>query len=339
MSNATLPVGNVPQPAAPPASTRKQPRRVMFDCLRLLAAVAIVWLHTPRSQELAGTGVVGRFAVPFFVFATIFFIWQGLVDKPGQKLRPYIRSRFVRIYLPFLAWSVVYLAFKAAKSMALPNQPNDFPGIEFLWSGSFYHLWFLPFIFVVSLVVFALGKQIVERPTVEVATAILCLAAGEGVALAPSPLGGQFELAWNALPAVFWGITLAVAYHRGGAQWMQSRAATVLGLFVALCSIVWLCYQGRNSLAENLAGAGCTLVALAPESMAWLQRVGALGPLAYGIYLSHLLFIKSAEAVLNKLGIAATPLVDVGVFLLAVVGSTALAWALSRWKLTRWLVA
>ncbi len=66
----------------------------------------------------------------------------------------------MRIYVPFLAWSVVYLVFKGAKALLLPGEPNDFPGVEFLWLGSFYHLWFMPFMLLVTLGVFCLARGV-----------------------------------------------------------------------------------------------------------------------------------------------------------------------------------
>ena len=132
--------------------------------------------------------------MPFFACATVFFVWKGLVDKPGQSLPSYVRSRFIRIYVPFLAWSVIYLLFKAVKGVALPNQPNDFPGLEFLWTGSFYHLWFLPFIFVASIAVFSLGSLVIGKTAAEITAAIRCQAVGEGVGLAAHPpcLGDRY---------------------------------------------------------------------------------------------------------------------------------------------------
>ena len=276
----------------------------MFDVTRLAAAYSIVWIHTPRSEALALTTRFARFAVPFFVCATIFFIWQGLVGKSARGLGGYAASRFNRIYVPFLGWSLIYLAFKAAKSLALPDQPNDFPGIEFLWTGSFLHLWFMPFIMVVSLVVFVIARPIVHSAPAEIAVAVVSVVAGGVLAASPCPaawLQTILQLAWDALPAVFWGMALAVAYHRGGAKWFDNSLSAVFGLCVLVACMAWVWNFGRNNIAENLAGVGCTLVALAPWNSGLLAALGRFGPLAYGIYLSHLLFIKTAEAVLNKL--------------------------------------
>jgi len=84
---------------------------------------------------------------------------SGVWRKPERTFAAYGRSRFLRIYVPFLVWSALYLGFKVVKSRFLPDQPNDYPGIEILWTGSFYHLWFMPFILMVSLAAFVVAKM------------------------------------------------------------------------------------------------------------------------------------------------------------------------------------
>jgi surface polysaccharide O-acyltransferase-like enzyme len=225
--------------------------------------------------------------------------------------------------------------------VALPDQPNDFPGWEFLWTGSFYHLWFMPFILSVSLSVFLLGRLVVARPVLEVVVGFACLIVGEFVALWPVPetfAGPNGLLVYNALPAVFWGVALSVAVHRGPARLLETTEAGVLGLITMGACLAWLWHFGRGSLVECAAGLAATVVALAPWNNRLLSIVGRFGPLAYGIYLSHLLFIKTAEAVLTKLGAGTSATVDVAVFIVAAVGSTTLAWLLSQTRYTRWLV-
>src|SRR6201999_3637227 len=100
----------------------------------------------------------------------------------------------------------IYLAFKGAKSMALPDQPNDFPGWEFLWTGSFYHLWFMPFILVVSLLAFVLAQAVVARRGLELGVALVCLSVGATIAVAPAlelSDDSNLVLIYNALPGVF----------------------------------------------------------------------------------------------------------------------------------------
>lgn len=326
-------------------TVKPQPaRRVAFDLGRLLAAYAIVWLHTPRSALLAPTTVLARFAVPFFVFATIFFVFESLRRQPERTFGKYFISRLLRIYVPFLAWCVIYLLFKGAKSVLLPDQPNDYPGIELLWTGSFYHLWFMPFILAVSLVAFLVAKIVLPRQGLYQPVAAACFGVSVVLAAVPFPVEPNLvayeyaSLIFNATPAVLMGISLAILYGPAHCQ-LEHRGTTLLGCLVFLATSVLLYWFGRDRLFETFAGLGFMMMVLAPLQANWAVRVAKLGGLAYGIYLSHLLLIKVAEAVAAKLKFSVTWELDLGVFLFAAIGSTLLAWTLSRWSATRWLAA
>jgi surface polysaccharide O-acyltransferase-like enzyme len=67
--------------------------------------------------------------------------------------------------------------------------------------------------------------------------------------------------------------------------------------------------------------------------------VARFGSVAFGIYLAHLLLIKTCEAVATKLHWSISWQLDLLIFAVAAVGSTWLAWALARSRRTRWLVA
>src|ERR1043165_5782748 len=135
-------------PAAIDRTSVARRRLASFDAARLVAAYCIVWLHSLRSAELAPWNILGRFAVPFFAAAAVFFVIESVRHQPGRTFAEYARNRFRRIYVPFLAWSGIYLVFKLIKSLLVPDQPNDFPGIEALWTGTFFHLWFMPFVLI-----------------------------------------------------------------------------------------------------------------------------------------------------------------------------------------------
>ena len=319
-------------------TTPRPSRRVAFDIGRLLAAYAIVWLHTPRSATLEGTTVFGRFAVPFFVFATIFFVFESLRHHPERTFGRYTTGRILRIYVPFLAWCGIYLLFKGTKSLLLPSEPNVYPGIELLWTGSFYHLWFMPFILVVSLVAFLVAKVTLPSPRTGNAVATACFVVGVALAALPLPMTDEYEyLIFNATPAVLIGLSLAIVYGPCG-KLIERRVTTFVGLVLFAGTMIALGYADRDRLLETFAGLGFTLVALAPLQNAWAARIARFGGLAYGIYLSHLLLIKTAEAVTKKVGIESGWELDLGIFLFAAAGSTLLAWLLSKCSLTKWLV-
>lgn len=311
---------------------------------KIVAAYSIVWLHTPRSVARTAWTDMGRFAVPFFVTMAVFFTWEGLHARPGRSWSEYLRARIQRIYLPFLAWSGIYLVFKLFKAILLPDQANNFPGIELFFVGSFYHLWFMPFILAATLGAFTAGKLVIGRAGADWVVCLAGVVAGFAAALAPVPARAQnidsiSRLAWGALPAVFWGVSLGVFYTRSGGRrwarhWMRWAA-----LLVAGGSVAWLGIAGRGILIENLAGFAVVVAALGAGSPSWLARPARLGVLAFGVYLGHLLFIKGLEALATKLRLDASWPLDLSIFLLAAAGSTFLAWSLTRSRWTRWLAA
>lgn len=321
-----------------------QSRRAMFDSARLLAAYGIVWLHAASLPELQASKSLGRFAVPFFVFGTAFFVFRGMERRPNQTFFEYARGRFTRMYLPFLAWSGIYLAFKLVKGALLPEQPNHYPGIEVFWTGGFYHLWFLPFILLVSLAVFAVGRITEGRPVLARIVVLTSIAAGLLAATVPTPTifslaGNSGPLVANALPSVCWAVALTLVCRRFSVRWLEHPLATTVGALTVVISTAWIWNFGSARLPETLAGLGFMVVALATIDNPWIGRPAKLGPLAYGIYLSHLLFIKVFEALFAKSGVALTWQRDLAVFLASAICSTLLAWTLSKWRQTRWLVA
>jgi peptidoglycan/LPS O-acetylase OafA/YrhL len=291
---------------------------------------------------------LGRFAVPFFTAAATMFAWQAGA-RPGRGVSTYARSRFVRIYVPFLAWSGIYLAFKGVKALLLPSEPNDFPGLELFRLGSFYHLWFMPFILLVTLAVFCLARGLAAEAGParsalgEAVVLVLALGASWQLVWLPAARSdttvGFGQLAIDALPSACWGLALAIVHGRGGVQWLRRRRASIACLVVSLTLTLWLCELGRNRLVENLSGVALLAFALCDWTSPVLGRIARLGPLAYGIYLSHLLFIKTLEAVGAKLHLPSSLLTSLFIFVLAVAGSTLLAWTLSRTRWTRWLTA
>ena len=338
IDSTAMPVARTAKPLARPA------RMPGLDLARLIAAYAIIWLHAPHIEWLDDSRALGRFGVPLFVMITILMVFESLARNPQQELRRYARSRFVRLYLPFMAWNGIYLAFKLLKGRLLPGEPNDYPGVEILWVGACWHLWFLPFILVVSLLAFAVARFVIARPESAprwMAASLLC-----GWVLMFFPpvdwlvgIGKYGEIVGNALPPVAWGLGLAIACQLLGTDLLKRPAATLLGglLLVAGTACVWR--FGHSRLCETLAGLGMLIIAMAPVEQPWCRRLAGLGTLAYGIYLSHVLWLKVIEVLAVKAGMANAWPRDAAIFLAAALASSVTAWLLSRRPSTRWLVA
>jgi peptidoglycan/LPS O-acetylase OafA/YrhL len=340
--------------AAPPAAPAKI-RLPVLDAMRLLAAVAIVWLHTVSSPRLAHTvDPLTRFAVPFFTAGAVFLLMENLRRQPRRGWGSYAASRFRRLYLPFLLWSAAYFALRQAKHRLLSHEPPLPVGSYLLWAGSAHHLWFLPFLLVLSVALFPVAKAVAGRRGVGWLVALLAAAGGAAVALVPPPVPASTlaptdaemaryvaRLSWAALPAGLWAVAFAVVYARTGPRhWRSGLVAVAAALLAAGCCVtIWR--TGRNAALENAAGLACLVVGLAPWDGRLVRGLAALGTLAYGVYLSHVLFVEGIQAVAARAGVAAgnSWWSDVAVFAGAVAGSLVLSAYLRRSRWTRPLVA
>ena len=333
---------------------------IWLDLSRVLAAGAIVWIHCPRSAELSPTTVLARFAVPFFVAAAVFLVFQSAEKQPRRRWGAYAWSRLQRLYVPFLAWSGIYLLFKGGKWILLPDQPNDFPGLELFLFGGAYHLWFLPFLLIVSLVTFAVAGHTVRNPSSRHGWALAGGIAGAIVAtIAPSTwLAGRFEACYfmlAALPAALWAWPAALVYQELNARGCElpgsptrSRdqrpsAALAIVMFaggvmlLAICCLgLWV--LGRTVWLENLAGMALLGSVCVPLGPPLVKRARGLAELSFGVYLAHLLFVKIMEAALTKAGWPATPLTDVGTWIVAVAGAAGVTLGLQQCRATRWMI-
>lgn len=323
-------------------------RLLMFDVARLVAAAGVTWLHTADTRSARH---LGRFAVPFFVLSAVFFLMQGLARQPDRSFADYAVARFKRIYLPFLAWSAAYMLLRNLKHLFLSGQPAVPPEFSFLWVGSAHHLWFMPFIWAVGLALFPLGRMMLGRAGLEWPVALIAAVGGTVLALVPESLirgdavsigqGPAFFLgvALSALPAVLWGVSLAIVYRKGPRRWLCGHVTALTGLIVAaVCMLPRAWYSERVCLLEHLAGLGWILLALAPWRGWGIERLARLGGLSLGIYLAHPMFIEGLQALAMRAGWRTSWGLDLSIFAAALASSTFFSALLARSRWSRWLV-
>src|SRR5687768_10986841 len=83
-------------------------RNPALDAARVIAALGLVWVHTTQSS-LVRFHVLGRFGTSFFIAAAIFFLFHKLGSSERPSYGAYALKRFRRLYIPFAAWSLIYL--------------------------------------------------------------------------------------------------------------------------------------------------------------------------------------------------------------------------------------
>ncbi|MCA9215187.1 MAG: acyltransferase [Planctomycetales bacterium] len=293
------------------------------DAVRVVASYFIIWIHVPRSSVMIQTTVIGRFAVPFFAFAAVFFAAQNGLQKRDRSIGKMLASRFHRIYVPFLLWSGIYFAFKVVKLALLPDQPNDFPGWEFFVEGTAYHLWFLPFVFLTTIVAFSAARLVRGRDSKNAIVVAVTLAVS--VCLINSDAWSTTDgliYMWQTLPAAFAAFAFAMFVHRAAVGNLK-RVASPVGFAVAVACMLLLVSNRRNVMLENICGVALFVWAYwKTNTQLKSKMIQRLAPLAFGIYLSHLLFVKVIEAVTQKLGLVPSAWLDVVMFAAVAIGST-----------------
>lgn len=320
-----------------------------LDVAKLLAALCVICIHACRSPELAVWTNAARWAVPFFTAAAGYGCIVSYHRQP-LPFRHFFVQRFKRLYLPFLVWSVAYIAFKLAKVALLPSLPCDLPGWEILWVGGAYHLWFIPFLIVVSLALYPwmlIGQcSRVGQIACCVGFAIAGLIAGQQ---APSDDGnGHFlVLVAQTLPALLWGCSLAWLTLANGSLRIQSWV--LLSLLAG--SVGLLLWGPRGCYLENVAGLSLFMLVMPTAqpagqgrlaesaSTVLLCRCAALGQVAMGIYYCHLMILKMGEALLAKLRFEISPASDLLLVVITMALSIVVAKTMAAWQPTRWLVA
>jgi peptidoglycan/LPS O-acetylase OafA/YrhL len=76
------------------------------DWLKAAAIVAVVFIHAPGPPGPYTAAL--RFCVPAFVALWAYYFELGLARRAGAERRAYVRSRFVRLLIPYAVWTAVY---------------------------------------------------------------------------------------------------------------------------------------------------------------------------------------------------------------------------------------
>lgn len=316
-----------------------------LDAARFLAAVAVVAIHVCQSPTTVQWTTQARFAVPFFSAAAAYLLATSQLRKSQNQFGSFALERWQRLYLPFVVWSVIYVLLKSAKQRLMPDQPSQLPGWDFWFAGGDYHLWFIPFLLIASILLYPLTRTAAAKPTSQqqLATASFALGIFVATLLAylPLPDHSLTYMAWT-VPGFTWGAALAwlnasqQAIHSRPLQRWQNVTLTA-ALFV-LCQTL-LFTHGRSALLENSAGISLLVLALSLPNLIQSTVIVRLGQVSLGIYFSHLAFVKVLGPVLEKSVTISAPLQAAFLLVLATGLAAGLSLLLRRWERTRWLVA
>jgi Acyltransferase family len=266
--------------------------------------------------------VEGYIALGLFVILTSFLSVRSL--ERGGAAR-FWSGRLLRFLLPWLVWSLFYLALDAARGTGLAELVTVEDWRTLLY-GSAIHLWFLPWVVIMSPLIVLAVAALTTRARIGV-TAVALVPVGAGALwlhdmAGPAAPFGQWLFA--TVPMIF-GILSAVRRLRG-AFWAP---------FVFVGGACGIAVLGWGSVA----GAFLLATALLFEAFWRMDLTGVdvtpLARLAMGIYLVHpfwmLVWYRFVPAALPPPAMAA--LGAVAVFAVSAVT----AWAIRQSMVGRFL--
>jgi peptidoglycan/LPS O-acetylase OafA/YrhL len=336
-----------PAATAEAAAARHEARNEALDAVRFFAAAAVVFVHSARSSSFANWGNLFRFAVPFYLFASLYYQALSARRNPQRTLGHYAIARFKKLYMPFAAWTLIYLLARDIKRATVLSLPPVPPALAVLWQGTAYHLWFLPFLLLCSILFAALlrGLAPAGRHWRWLAIAI-AIVAGLAAARAPLPAGWDetfdnptyaFVQWWRAVPATCFAMGFALLMTIPKQTFTISPLMALAGLALAVACIVKQALQGMQLIPRGVSGLGCMLVALAPWRGPVVASLAKLGRNGYGIYLCHVIVVEVLHVLAGRAHVQPAAWSDLLIFLISFAGSLALVRALDRFRWLAWL--
>lgn len=289
---------------------RVSERDAFWDAARGMAIIAVVWIHARDGASCVGLNfdywVVLRDIINFPV-ALFFFIAGFLVNT--QKLSPagpWMKSRAVRLLIPFFIWSLVYGAISIAMDGAVDN-PLVFLG-QVLFGMTAGHLYFI-----VVLVQFTLLTPLIAR--VVQTRWVWC-----AYAVTPAYLAGMYVFAFSTggLPPSYnylfagWAVFYVLGMHVKASGWRPrvstAAALLVVTLVLAIAESYVLLELGMpssfavsqlkvSSVATSIAVA---LLVLALHRPARSSAISRLGLDSYGIYFVHMVWIIALTSLIGR---------------------------------------
>ena len=303
--------------AVPESSAKSSTRVLYLDVLRALAGVCVIFIHTTAdllyqvsafhttAWNLAVIlNVASRWCVPAYVMLSGAFL---LDYRRRYTTREFYTKRFMKVAVPFVAWTVIYLVWSAALGGYHIHSVHDLI-VHTISNPAMFHLWFFYMILGLYAVtpVLSLIVQSASRPLLW-AFVVVCFASSalglisrfSGISfyfaafIPPLSYVGYFVLGW-LLKNQPWHIGFRALIYVFGAISVVLTAALVIYFSMKrqVLDTTLLDYQLPTILIES------TAVFVFIRSLPWerilrwriaLWLMQALALSSFGIYLAHVL--------------------------------------------------
>jgi peptidoglycan/LPS O-acetylase OafA/YrhL len=254
------------------------------EWLRFLAAFGVVWFHT----ENAPWKDVGYAGLPIFILVFCALI---VIHYNEMSFWVFLKKRSFRLLLPWLFWSGVFIIAKLGRNHIGGKQSLDFLSSSSLLVGGNIHLWFLPFAFLLSLILYWLCKYAFRDNQSEALitgfSTIMIIASFYATAYISSrvSLCAPFAQWLFAFPCLPLGFYLGYLFPKVPPQ-KRNIYYAVMFIIVLLCCVNLFWMWDETLLVPYGIGLLLTVLALTLK-FPYSKPARQLGALTYGIYLIH----------------------------------------------------
>jgi peptidoglycan/LPS O-acetylase OafA/YrhL len=281
------------------------------DYVRFVGAIAIVYFHLKLPYNQYGLA-----ALSIFASLAVFFL---ATRKEYETFASEVVKRVHRLLTPWLFWSAIYGLFKVLDALASHRSPQ----IEFEWwmllTGSAIHLWFLPFIFIIDVLVIA-----IKRPLISIGFGFPVAAGGYllfcifvSYLVERNNLGIPFRQWITVLPACAFGLVLALTEEstlrvpkllslsllvyvvQVGLGWNFISIQLLVSSLV--CTLALAAPYPRSALSRQLAGWSLGIYLIHPLAAAFLWRIPALVSLEWVTFFATVTASLLATVLLSKI--------------------------------------
>jgi peptidoglycan/LPS O-acetylase OafA/YrhL len=336
-----------------------------FDIVRAMAAMSVIWVHIGRSAEWreANLSAAGSWGTAFLNSLAGFFVVWALTKRGARDAPRFALHRVWRLYGSFAIWCLIYLLARVVnyylfhKVSSLADPGRGLAGMERIrayvgelgtlaFFGTTYHLWFLPYLLIITLLTLPLVALAVRSRESMLTGGVLFALAAMALLLAPEPWWvSTGDLRFVTLSHIYLrspGFLTGVAFGLWTAAGLRPRLSSIdilacMGV-ILVCMYLSLTTELPRHILNRVAATAAFLVALGPWQGRAAGLFGRLGQLGFGVYLCHVLFVEGFYACATRMRLAPSLWVDLGVFAASVVCSFGTAYLLRRVRWLAWTI-
>ena len=277
-----------------------------IDLLRFVLILLVIQLHM---NPYSGVTVL------YSVFNVHLVVWMFmlislyLLQVRGAMFR---RVKWVRLLLPYLSWSIIYLCLRSLKHMIQVNKISfeAWTLNAFFTGGAAVHMYFIPLLIVYQLFACALSnlfliKAVRSKQILNFGILIATFLISNLFGLKSTIIGSKWGLFIDALFATV--CVHALVYMGANAGPVRSNLCKIILVFSALVLLWWQTNIDDQVLVKIMIASSILYTILRMPVSSKLGQFDCLFTASFGIFLMHHAIIEMAEALFTQLGIPLIP--------------------------------